>query len=216
MDGAQEQMEHLFLSTGKPTVVDVGFALPSSGQNIFIPPIATVVVRKKAGLTCLQECGNCKYIVRRLCVDHCTVKCNCTSQPTQLSTALPSPFSQGPFAQEQIHSPLPCLAATLLFPFLITKWLGLALLLVRANDRWQSGGVNFTLNGYFARDRTARADTCVSLCSEETGRYCPLKRLFNLRYVHQSKRFAPVSSPLPSLTHTISKLYSLFQQRRDG
>lgn len=112
--------------------VDVGFALPSSGQDIFIPPIATVVVRKKAGLTCVQECGNCNYIVRRLCVGHCTVKCNCTSQLTQLSTALPSPFSQGPFAQEQIHSPLPCLAATLLFPFLITKWLGLALLLVRA------------------------------------------------------------------------------------
>lgn len=134
----------------------------------------------------------------RFCVGHGTVKRNCT---LQLNSA----------------QPLPCLPATLLFPFPDMRWLGSA---VASGWGWQPVAVRrrklrpWCLD--FARDPAARAATCVSLCSEKMGCYCPPKHLFNLLYVHQSKPFAIARLPLPSLTCAISKLYSSFQQRRAG
>lgn len=51
-------------------VTDVAFALASSGQDkVFVPLMAMVAVRQeKAGLAYLQECGNCKCVVRKVCV----------------------------------------------------------------------------------------------------------------------------------------------------
>lgn len=186
----RSKREQQFLSTGKACHgcwVCSAFLQP--GQDLHPTHGYGCLRQEKASLAYLQECGNCKYLVRRLCAGHGTVKRNCTLQLMQLSTALHRLFPQDKFIHLFHAWLLPCSSRS---PSR-NSW-GLALLLVRANNWRQSGGVNLVLD--FARNPAARAATCVSLCSEKTGRYCPLKCLFNLRYIHWSRRFAIVSSPL--------------------